>query len=68
MILDCLVLDGNPADSTLVVEAIERQKSIFGRVPKEASFDGGFTSNANLKSLQALVLEAMLRIGPMHLA
>jgi len=47
MILDCVVLDGNPADSTLVEETIERQKSIFGRVPRQASFDGGFASEAN---------------------
>jgi IS5 family transposase len=47
MILDCIILDGNPADSTLVDEAIERQKSIFGRVPRQASFDGGFASEAN---------------------
>jgi IS5 family transposase len=47
MILDCRVLDGNPADSTLVGETIERQKSIFGRVPRQASFDGGFASEAN---------------------
>lgn len=48
MILDCLVLDGNPGDSTLVEKAIARQKALFGRVPRQASFDGGFTSTANL--------------------
>ena len=53
MILDCLVLDGNPADSTLVDEMIERQKSIFGRVPRQAAFDGGFASEANRAAAKA---------------
>jgi len=53
MVLDCLVLDGNPADSTLVDEMIERQKSIFGRVPRQAAFDGGFASEANRAAAKA---------------
>lgn len=53
MILDCVVLDGNPADSTLVEQAIARQKAIFGRVPRQASFDGGFTSEANRAAAKA---------------
>jgi IS5 family transposase len=48
MITDLMVLDGNPADSTLPVTLIERQKEIYGRVPRQAAFDGGFTSRANL--------------------
>ena len=54
MVLDLLVLDGNPADSTLVTEAIKRQKSIFERVPRQASFDGGFASKANRVAAQDL--------------
>jgi transposase, IS5 family len=53
LILDCIVLKGNPADSTLVEEAIERQKSLFGRVPREAAFDGGFASKANRDAAKA---------------
>lgn len=54
MFLDLMVLDGNPADSTLVTEAIKRQKSIFERVPRQASFDGGFASKANRVAAQDL--------------
>ena len=47
MVLDCKILEGNPADSTLPVEMIKRQKDIYGRVPLKAAFDGGFASQAN---------------------
>lgn len=54
MILDCLVLEGNPADSELVVPMLERQNEIYGKYPLKASFDGGFASKENLKNAKAL--------------
>lgn len=33
---------------------IERQRQIYDRVPRQASFDGGFTSSANLAAIKAL--------------
>lgn len=54
MVLDCRVLDGNPADSTLAVEMIERQESIYGRAPLKAAFDGGFASRENLEDIRKL--------------
>lgn len=53
LILDCVVLEGNPADSTLTGMMLERQKSIYGRTPLKAAFDGGFTSHSNLKEAKA---------------
>jgi IS5 family transposase len=50
LILDCLILEGNPADSTLTDEMFERQNKIYGRYPLKASLDGGFASQDNLKS------------------
>jgi len=52
MILDCLVLDGNPVDSTLPRTMIERQSEIFDRPPRQAAFDGAFASKGNLKELK----------------
>jgi IS5 family transposase len=49
LILDCVVLEGNPADSELTVEMLDRQNALYGRYPLKAAFDGGFTSQANLK-------------------
>jgi IS5 family transposase len=50
LILDCLILEGNPADSTLSDKMLDRQKDIYGRYPLKVSLDGGFASKANLKS------------------
>jgi IS5 family transposase len=54
LILDCLVLEGNPADSELVTPMLERQKDIYGKYPLKASFDGGFASKDNLKEAKDL--------------
>jgi len=54
MILDCRVLDGNPADSTLVEQSIEAQKQIYGRPPRQIAFDGGFASRDNLEKTKSL--------------
>ena len=49
LILDCLITDGNPADSTLTQTMLERQREIYGRYPLKAALDGGFASKNNLK-------------------
>jgi IS5 family transposase len=33
LIADCLILDGNPADSTLSVEMLDRHDKVYGRYP-----------------------------------
>ncbi len=52
LILDCMILEGNPADSTLTVTVAERLENVYGRFPNKMSFDGGFASLANLKALK----------------
>lgn len=54
MILDCMILEGNPADSDLTVPMLERQKDLYGRPPLKACFDGGFASKDNLKDAKGL--------------
>jgi len=49
MILDAVVEEGNPADSTMVERSIQRVDNIYGRPPRQASFDGGFASKDNLR-------------------
>lgn len=49
MILDATIEDGNPNDSSMVERTIERQIEIYGRPPRQASFDGGFASKDNLQ-------------------
>jgi len=48
LILDCMILEGNPADSELVEEMLDRQKEIYGAYPLKAALDGGFASKDNL--------------------
>jgi IS5 family transposase len=49
IITDCVVLEGNPTDSSLVNASLERHKQVFGRYPRQVAYDGGFASNSNLK-------------------
>jgi transposase, IS5 family len=53
MILDCKVLEGNPADSTLAKTMVDRQVEIFSRPPRQIVFDGGFASKLNLSDIKA---------------
>lgn len=52
LLTDLVIWDGNPADASMATEMISRQKTIFGRVPRQAAFDGGFASRDNLSELK----------------
>ena len=54
MILDCQILEGNPADSTLAKTMVDRQVEIFSRPPRQIVFDGGFASKMNLNDIKAV--------------
>jgi len=49
LILDCLIVQGNPADTSLVTTMMDRQKQIYQRYPLKACFDGGFANKENLE-------------------
>jgi IS5 family transposase len=53
-VIDCMVLDGNPCDTTLAVTAVERVAALRGEAPKQVAFDRGFVSRANAEHLKAL--------------
>lgn len=57
MVTDVVVEEGNPADATIAVRMIQRQKDLYGKVPRQVAFDGGFSSKANLKELKELGVE-----------
>jgi len=48
LITDCLIVEGNPADSTLTTEMLDRQGRVYGRYPLKVALDGGFASKDNL--------------------
>jgi len=54
LLTDLVIEDGNPADSTIAEKMIARQKEIYGRLPRQAAFDGGFASKPNLASIKKL--------------
>ena len=60
LVLDWVVEDGNPADSTLLIRMLERQRDQYGRYPRQASVDGGYASKDNLHSAKTLGVEDMV--------
>ena len=49
LIVDYMVTQGNPADQAQMQPMLERQHQLYGRYPRQASFDGGFATQNNLK-------------------
>jgi IS5 family transposase len=54
LVLDVVIEQGNPADSAQFCPMIERQKDIYGRVPRQAAADGGYASRENIKQAKEL--------------
>ena len=46
LILDCVVERGNPADSHYVQPFLERHRQLYGKLPRQSAWDGGFASAA----------------------
>lgn len=53
LITDCLITEGNPADSTLTIHMLDRHDKVFDRYPLKVALDGGFASKANLEAAKA---------------
>lgn len=54
LVLDVVVEQGNPADSTLACRTVKRVTSVLGKPPKQVTFDGGFSSKANVQDIKAM--------------
>jgi hypothetical protein len=48
LIVDGLIVNGNPPDSSLTVNMLDRQKELYGRYPLKVALDGGFASKTTL--------------------
>lgn len=57
LVTDVIVEEGNPADSTLATKMVERQCDLYGKPPRQVSFDGGFASRANVVAIKQLGVE-----------
>ena len=53
LITDCLIVEGNPSDTSLSTQMLDRQKNIYGRYPLKVAFDGGFASKENLETAKS---------------
>ena len=52
LILDCKILEGNPSDSTLYKDVIDRIHGNYGIVPRDMVTDGGYASKDNARIAQ----------------
>lgn len=49
LILDCVITKGNPSDTSLVNQMLDRQNAIYEKYPLKVALDGGFASKENLR-------------------
>lgn len=54
LVLDAVVEDGNPADSSRALPMLERVAERYGAAPAKAAFDGGYASKENLGAAKEL--------------
>jgi transposase, IS5 family len=52
LILDCRILDGNPADAAIYGDVIGRLHENYGIIPRNIVTDGGYASAANARIAQ----------------
>jgi transposase, IS5 family len=52
LILDCRILDGNPADAAIYGDVIDRLHENYGMIPRNIVTDGGYASTANARIAQ----------------
>ena len=57
LIVDCLITDGNPADTTLTETMLKRQNEIYSRYPLKVALDGGFASKDNLNIAKGMKIK-----------
>lgn len=49
LILDCNIERGNPSDSKLYIETIDRVIDNYDQIPRDSAVDGGYASKNNLE-------------------
>jgi IS5 family transposase len=54
LILDCVIEDGNPKDTSLYKGSLERIQKTYGITPRDVSTDGGYASLENSRVAQTM--------------
>lgn len=59
LILDCQILDGNPADSAIFIDSLEDFRRKYRRIPPGVATDKGFGSSDNAKAAREMGVESL---------
>lgn len=59
MILDLVIEQGNPADSSCLLPMIKRIRECYGKLPRQVAADAGYASKENIKDAKALGIKAV---------
>lgn len=59
MVLDVVIEEGNPADSSRLLPMIKRIKECYGKLPRQVAADAGYASKENIKETKALGIKAV---------
>lgn len=59
MVLDVVVEEGNPADSSRLLPMIKRIEECYGKLPRQVAADAGYASAANVSDAKALGIKAV---------
>ena len=60
LVIDVVVEDGNPADSTRCLPMLKRHVETYGEPPQRVAFDGGYASRENLAEAKKLGVEHVM--------
>lgn len=60
LILDWVVEDGNPADSSRFLPMLDRHNDLYGQYPSQVAADGAYASKHNLTEAQARGLDEVV--------
>ncbi len=58
-VLDVVVEEGNPADSTRLKPMVERIQEIYGRLPRQVAADAGYASKEGVKAVRESGVKAV---------
>ena len=59
MVLDVVVEEGNPADSSRLLPMIKRIEECYGKLPRQVAADAGYASADNVSAAKALGIKAV---------
>ena len=59
MVLDMVIEEGNPADSSRLLPMIKRIGECYGKLPRQVAADAGYASAENIREAKALGIKAI---------